>query len=161
MARTNEVPLSAFAIPEADVDMGTTFKIINLENPEDPQDAATMAYVDDQVAAPRIRAVQIKTATAALTDEEVLGGLVVLETSTDNQVLTLPEAASSNEGADLFVSFQPTVPADAAALVCTDGFHGGGASFDTLSLAPNEGCHVYSDGTNWYLVGAGPGCTLS
>jgi hypothetical protein len=161
MARTNEVPLSAFAVPEADVDMGTTFKIINLEDPDDPQDAATMAYVDDQVAAPRVRAVEIKTATATLTDEEVLGDLVLLETSTDNQVLTLPEASPTNEGADLFVSFQPTSPADSATLVCTEGFHGGGASFDTLALAPNEGCHVYSDGTNWYLVGAGPGCTLS
>ena len=37
---------------------------------------------------------------------------------------------------------------------------GGGAGCDTLTFAANEGAHVYSDGTNWYVLGCGPGCTV-
>lgn len=155
MTKTTEIPLSTFAVPTADINMNAR-KLTNVAAPAAGSDAATKQYVDDSL----VRGKTTKTATATLTDAEVLGGLVVLETNVDNQALTLPAAASGNSGADLFVSFKPTAPAAAATLVCAAGFHCGGAGDDTLTFAPHEGCHVFSDGASWYLLGAGPGCTL-
>jgi hypothetical protein len=94
-----------------------------------------------------------KTAAAILTAAEVLSGLVLLAASAQ---LTLPEAAQGNAGADLYVS-----AAAGGALYCAAGFHGNGTNCDTLTLAGGEGCHVYSDGDAWYLLGCGPGCVLS
>jgi hypothetical protein len=98
------------------------------------------------------RAATTKSSAEVLTDAEVLSGLVLLTAAVQ---LTLPAASSGNAGADLYVS-----AAAAGSLYCAAGFHGGGASCDTLTLAANEGAHVYSDGTNWYVLGCGPGCTL-
>jgi subtilisin family serine protease len=99
------------------------------------------------------RTTTTKSTTATLTDPEVLGGLVLLTAAVQ---LTLPAAASTNASADLYISATA-----AGTLHCVAGFHGGGASYDTLTFAAYEGCHVYSDGANWYLLGCGPGCTLS
>jgi hypothetical protein len=93
-----------------------------------------------------------KSAAATLTDAEVLGGLVLLSAAV---ALTLPTPSAGNAGADLYVSATA-----AGSLVCQSGFHGGGGSYDTLTLAAYEGGHVYCDGDDWYLLGCGPGCTL-
>ncbi|GAB4430195.1 MAG: hypothetical protein Kow00106_24880 [Anaerolineae bacterium] len=94
-----------------------------------------------------------KSGAATLTNAEVLSGLVLLTAAVQ---LTLPAADPGNAGTDLYVSATA-----AGSLRCAAGFHGGGAGYDTLTLAPYEGCHVYSDGDGWYLLGCGPGCTLS
>jgi hypothetical protein len=99
------------------------------------------------------RSAVTKSAAATLTQAEVLGGLVFLTAAVE---LTLPGASPGNAGADLYVSATA-----AGTLVCPGGFHGGGTGDDQVTFAANEGCHVYSDGTYWYLLGCGPGCTLS
>lgn len=149
MTRTTQIPLSTFAVADADVDLGSQ-RLVNVADPQSDQDAATRKYVDEQVSSPR--GAVTKSAAATLTDAEVLGGLVLVTAAV---AITLPAAASTNEGADLYVSATA-----AATLVCTAGFHGGGSGVDTLTFAAGEGCHVYSDGAAWYLVGCGPDCTL-
>jgi hypothetical protein len=149
MTRTTDIPLSTFAAAEADVDLGEQ-KLVNVADPQDDQDAATRKYVDEQVSA--ARSAVTKSAPATLTDAETLGGLVLVTAAV---AITLPAAASGNEGADLYVSATA-----AATLVCAAGFHGAGSGADTVTLAAGEGCHVYSDGSDWYLVGCGPDCTL-
>lgn len=42
----SSIPLSGFGVPTANVDMGTNFRIINLQDPTNAQDAATKNYVD-------------------------------------------------------------------------------------------------------------------
>lgn len=149
MAKTTDIPLSTFAAATAPVDAGNQ-RIINLDAPTDDADAATKQYVDESIGAGR--SVATKSSTATLTNAEVLSGLVLITAAV---TVTLPVAGAGNEGADLFVS------ADSAAnLVCSAGFHGGGSGADTLTFAANQGCHVYSDGTDWFLLGTGPGCTL-
>lgn len=148
MTKTTEISLSTFLAPTADLDMGSQ-KLTAVADPSTDQDAATKKYVDDAVT----RTATTKSSAATLTDAEVLGGLVLLTAAVE---LTLPAADTGNDGADLFVSASA-----AGTLKCTAGFHGGGASVDTVTFAAYEGCHVYSDGADWYLLGAGPGCTLS
>jgi hypothetical protein len=150
MTKTTDIPLSTFASAEEALDLGSQ-QISNLAAPTLDADAATKQYVDEATSS--IRGVVTKNAPATLSNAEVLGGLVLITAAV---AITLPAAASGNEGADLYLS-----ATDAATLVCTAGFHGGGAGDDTLTFAANEGCHVYSDGTNWYLLGAGPGCALT
>lgn len=95
-----------------------------------------------------------KSSTATLTDAEALNGLVLITAAVE---ITLPAAAAGNAGADVYLS---TTTASATVKVAA-GFHGGGAGVDTLTLAANEGCHVYSDGSAWYLLGAGPNSSLN
>lgn len=42
----SSIPLSGFDVPTANIDMGTSFRIINLQDPTNAQDAATKNYVD-------------------------------------------------------------------------------------------------------------------
>jgi hypothetical protein len=42
----SSIPLSGFGVPAANVDMGANFRIINLQDPTNAQDAATKNYVD-------------------------------------------------------------------------------------------------------------------
>ena len=151
MAKTTDIALSTFAAASADLDLGSQ-KIINLADPTADQEAATKKYVDDSLDA--LRQAVTKSTAVTLTDSEVLGGLVLV---TDAVAITLPAAATGNEGADLYISATTA----GATLVCGAGFHGGGTDSDVLAFAAYEGAHLYSDGSNWYLLGSGPGCTLS
>ena len=148
--KTTDIPLSTFAAAGADLDLGGC-KLSNVGDPAADQDAATRAYVDG--ATNPVRSVSPVSSQTTLSDAEVMYGLVLISGAVQ---VTLPDAGANNEGADLYVSADA-----AAALICSDGFHGMGASYDTLTFAAGEGCHVYSDGADWYLLGCGPNCTLS
>ena len=150
MTKTTDIPLSTFAAADADVDVGSQ-KLINVADPAADQDAATKKYIDD--ALDPVRTVVTKSAQATLSDAEVIDSLVLITAAVQ---ITLPDAGMGNEGANLFVSASA-----AATLVCTDGFHGQGSGIDTLTFSAGEGSHVYSDGTDWYLLGCGPSCSLS
>jgi hypothetical protein len=155
--KTTDIPLSTFAPPESDVDLGVdagsnpVHRIVNLKDPQDPADAATKAYVD--AATDPVRPVSSVSSQTTLADAQVLRGLVLIGDAVE---VTLPDAGQDNAGADLYASAD-----DTASLVCDDGFHGMGTGYTTLTFAAGEGCHVYSDGTSWYLLGCGPGCALS
>ena len=89
-----------------------------------------------------------KTATATLTDKEVLESLVIYgnHASTD-MTFTLPPGDAANKGAINLIVNQ------AAAVVKVyeaSGFGGAGASYDTFTLAQGEFAIVMSNGTYWY-----------
>ena len=89
----NNIPLSGFAPATDNVDMGTTHRLINVAEPNNPQDAATMNYVDLSIA-------NSEAADLDMDPENELSD-ITLNTTT----LQLTNAAAGATGVDLNPTF--------------------------------------------------------
>ena len=86
-----------------------------------------------------------KTATATLTNEEVINNLVIYGNHASAAIaFTLPAAGAANDGCINFIVNQA---AAVVTVVVTAGF---GAGNDTLTLAAGEMALIFSNGSYWY-----------
>lgn len=88
--------LNDFAIPVDDLSMAT-YKITNLADPTDPQDAATKAYVDATASGLTVKA-SCRVATTeniTLEDEQTIDGIAVVA---GNRVLVKDQTSGSDNG---------------------------------------------------------------
>lgn len=88
--------LNDFAIPVADLSMAT-YKITNLADPTDPQDAATKAYVDAtaQGLTVKLSCRAATTANITLEDEQTIDGVVLVA---GDRVLVKNQSSASDNG---------------------------------------------------------------
>ena len=95
-----------------------------------------------------LRTAVSKTADATLNLAELTNTIINAHHATVAIALTLPAAGSTYTGCDALIGM-----GDAAAVtvICAAGFGGGGGGKDTITLARGDMCHVYCDGTNWYV----------
>ena len=96
-----------------------------------------------------------KTATATLTDAEVMENFVIYGNhASSGIVLTLPIATEANKGALCLIVNQGvaavTIEADATVAAAL-GFGGVGSGGDIVTLSQGLGAMVMSNGTYWYV----------
>lgn len=93
-----------------------------------------------------------KAATASLTVKECLGNDLVLGNhATVAIALTLPPASAALKGVRLSIA---QLGAAAVTVFVLAGFAGGGASYDTITLALGNAADFLCDGTYWYALNA-------
>ncbi len=95
----------------------------------------------------QLRTILAKGAGAqTLTDaggETICQPIVILA---NTGALTVDAAAAANLGADVIVCCDGS----AATVIVSAGFGGAGGSFDIITLAQGEACHIISDGAAWF-----------
>ncbi|MDL5510727.1 hypothetical protein QSE00_02790 [Arenibacter sp. M-2] len=90
------IPLSGFGPAAADVSLGNN-RIINLDDPQDPQDAATMAYVDAQIGGSAQTIVSTDTPTNSITAGTDGGAYYVDGDDDSNNEIELPTGGNAGQ----------------------------------------------------------------